>query len=68
MIVKISYKPLWKTLIDKEMKKKEFKEAIGGSSDLMTRLNKGEHITTKTILKICEVLKCKISDVVEVKE
>lgn len=34
----------------------------------MTRLNKGDHITTKTILKICEMLQCKISDVVEVIE
>lgn len=58
--MKISYKPLWKTLTDKDMKKKDFKEAIGGTSDLMNRLNKGEHIITKTILKICEVLQCKI--------
>lgn len=66
--MRISYKPLWKTLIDKDIKKKDFKEAIGGTSDLMNRLNKGEHVTTKTILKICEALKCKISDVVEVVE
>lgn len=63
---KISYKPLWKLLVDKSMKKKDLVVVAGISSASVTKLGKGGHVTTEVLLKICTSLDCDISDIVEV--
>lgn len=62
----ISYKKLWKLLIDKDMKRKDLREATGISTASMAKLSKNENLTTDVLLKICEALKCDISDIMEV--
>lgn len=52
----ISYKKLWKLLIDKEMKKKDLQVAAGISSGLITKLGKNEDVTTTVLVKICRAL------------
>jgi DNA-binding Xre family transcriptional regulator len=62
----ISYKKLWKLLIDKDMKKKDLREVTKISTSSMAKLSKNENLTTDVLLKICDALKCDISDIMEV--
>ncbi|WP_321022723.1 helix-turn-helix transcriptional regulator [Enterocloster bolteae] len=61
-----AYNKLWKLLIDKNMNKQGLKKITGISSASIAKLGKGENITTDVLLKICEALKCDISDIMEV--
>lgn len=62
----VSYKKLWKLLIDKNMNKMDLKEKAGVSAASIAKLGKGENITTDVLLKICKALSCDISDIMEV--
>lgn len=62
----VSYKKLWKLLIDKDMKRKDLREATGISTASMAKLSKNENLTTDVLLRICDALKCDISDIMEV--
>lgn len=62
----ISYKKLWKLLIDKDMKKKDLQIAAGISSSSITKMGKNENVNTETLTKICKALACDISDIVEI--
>lgn len=62
----VSYKKLWKLLIDKDMKRKDLREATGISTASIAKLSKNENLTTDVLLKICDALKCDISDIMEV--
>ena len=64
----ISYKKLWKLLIDRDMKKKDLCVAAGISHASMAKLGKNENITTDVLVKICTALKCDISDIMEMTE
>ena len=63
--MRISYNKLWKMLIDKNMKKSDLKEIAGISSDSLAKLGKGDNITTDVLLRICEVMDCRIEDILE---
>lgn len=62
----ISYKKLWKILIDKDMKKKDLCAAAGISHASMAKLGKNENLTTNVLVKICSALDCDISDIMEI--
>jgi len=62
----VSYKKLWKLLIDKDMKKKDLREAAGISTASMAKLAKNENLTTDVLVRICDALKCDICDIMEV--
>ena len=62
----VSYKKLWKLLMDKDMKRKDLREATGISTASMAKLSKNENLTTDVLLKICDALKCDISDIMEI--
>ena len=61
----ISYKPLFRLLLEKDMTKTNLKEAIGFSSATLARLSKGEYVSLELLDKICSYLHCNIEDVVE---
>jgi len=61
----ISYKKLWKLLIDKDMKKKDLQKLAGISSTSITKLGKNENVNTEIIEKICTALQCDVSDIME---
>jgi putative transcriptional regulator len=65
-IMAVSYKKLWKLLIDKDMKKKDLREAAGISTSSMAKLGKNENVTTDVLVKICTALNCDISDIMEI--
>ena len=61
----ISYKKLWKLLIDRDMKKKDLQREAGISSASITKLGKNENVNTDILQKICEALDCDICDIME---
>ena len=63
--MKVSYKPLWHILVDKDMKKTALMELAGLSTVTMAKLSKGENVGTGILTKICTALNCDISDIVE---
>ncbi len=64
----ISYKKLWKLLIDKDMLKKDLQQKAGISSASITKLGKNENVNTDILEKICKALDCDISDIMEMSE
>ena len=61
----ISYKKLWKLLIDRDLKKKDLTALAGISSASVTKLGKNENVNTEILEKICRALNCDISDIME---
>ena len=61
----ISYKKLWKLLIDKDIKKKDLIQMAGISGYTLNKLNRGETVTTETLAKICKALDCSFGDIME---
>ena len=61
----VSYKKLWKLLIDRDLKKKDLAEKAGISDYTITKMGKGENVTVETLGKICFALDCKLDDIME---
>ena len=62
----VSYKKLWKLLIDKDMKKKDLCAKAGISPASVTKMGRNGHVTTEILLKICTALDCRIEDIMEI--
>ena len=62
----ISYKKLWKLLIDREMLKKDLAEKADISTTSIAKLGRNENVNTDILLRICVALKCEISDILEI--
>ena len=62
---KFSYKNLFKKLIDIEMKNTELMEKAKVSKSTFYKIKNGENVTTDVLLRICNVLECDISEIVE---
>ena len=62
---KLSYKKLFKKLIDIEMKNTELMEKAKVSKSTFYKIKNGENATTDVLLRICDVLECDISEIVE---
>ncbi len=62
----ISYKKLWKLLIDKDMKKEDLRIKAGISTNTMAKLGKNENVNTDILAKICSALDCDIADIMEI--
>ena len=67
MTSKISYNNLFKLLIDKGLKKKDFARLCNLSGPTMAKLSKNEYVSMDVLVRICTEFKCQISDIVEVK-
>lgn len=64
--MKITYKKLWKLLIDKDMMKKDLAERARISTASIAKLGRNENVNTDILLKICTALECDVSDIMEV--
>ena len=62
----VSYKKLWKMLIDKDMKMKDLCAKAGISTASVTKMGKGGHVTTEVLAKVCTALACKMDDIMEI--
>ena len=62
----ISYKPLWHTLLERDMRKEDLRLAAGMTTNMIANMSKeGKHISMDTLARICETLNCEITDVIE---
>lgn len=68
VIMKFSYNGLWKTLIDKNMKKKDLIDKTGLSPTTISKMVKGEAVSLAVIGKICEELETDIGDLVHIEK
>ena len=66
MQVYVSYKKLWKILIDRDMNKKNLRELTGISTASIAKLTKGENINTDILVKICHALECNIGEIMDI--
>lgn len=62
----VSYKKLWKLIIDKDMTNVEVRKAAGISPATFTKLKKNETVSLDILLRICKLLDCNIGDIVDV--
>jgi len=62
----ISYKKLWHLLLDKDLKKKDLVAMAGVSTYTISKLNRGDNVTTDVLVRICKALECNISDIMEI--
>ncbi|OPZ91542.1 MAG: hypothetical protein BWY74_01946 [Firmicutes bacterium ADurb.Bin419] len=60
-----SYKPLWKILIDNNMKKKDLVEKLGIAQSTVAKMSKGEYVSMEILERICDFFSCQLSDIVE---
>lgn len=62
-----SYKPLFKMLIDRNMKKKDLAVLSGVSMATITKMGKdGASVNSDVLIRICEALHCSLNDIVEI--
>ena len=64
----ISYKPLWHTLVERDMRKEDLRLAAGLTTNMIANMGKGKHISMETLTKICETLNCGILEVIELEQ
>lgn len=62
----VSYKKLWKLLIDHNMNKSDLGKQAKMSPNTIAKLGKNESVSLDILVRICEVLNCDIGDIVEV--
>ena len=63
--MRFTYKKLWKKLIDQNLKKSDLQEMTGLSSRSIAKLGRDENVSMDSLLKICMVLNCGLSDIVD---
>ena len=66
--MKISYNRLWKLLIDKGMNREHLREQTGLSTATIAKLGRGDNLNTEVLLRICEALKCDLTDIMEIEK
>jgi DNA-binding Xre family transcriptional regulator len=65
LFMAVSYKKLWKLLIDKDIKKKDLCTIAGISPATVTKMGRNGHVTTEVLLKIGTALNCSVEDIIE---
>ena len=65
-MMKVSYKKLWKLLIDRNMKKTDLRLRSGISSTSLAKLGKDENVSMDVLKKICKTLNCNIGDIMDI--
>jgi DNA-binding Xre family transcriptional regulator len=63
--MRVSYKRLWKLLIDRDMKKSDLAERASVSVATLTKLAKCENVNVDILVRICTALECEVSDIME---
>lgn len=64
--MEVSYKRLWKRLIDEDMNKTEMSEEVGISTSTLYKMTKDEYVSLDVLVRICSYFKCQLSDICEV--
>ena len=64
--MRITFKPLWKLLIDRDMTREDLRRATGPSPATIAKLGKDGNVTTNVLLRICQTLQYNLEDIVEI--
>lgn len=64
-MTKITYRPLWKILVDRKMTKTQLRIAVGFSTATLASLNKDNLVSLDLLLKICDYLNVSLREVAE---
>ena len=62
---KVSYLPLWHLLLERGMTKSQMRIEAGLTTNVLANMNKGQHISMDSLIRICDALDCNLNDVVE---
>ena len=62
----VSYKKLFKLMIERDLKTKDLREMASIGNSTMTKLANNENVTMEVMAKLCNALDCKIDDIVEI--
>ncbi|WP_202384373.1 helix-turn-helix domain-containing protein [Sphaerochaeta halotolerans] len=62
----VSYKKLWHILLDRDLKKKDLVVLAGISSYTVSKLSRGDNVTTDILERICNALECNIGDIMDI--
>lgn len=62
----VSYKKLFKLMIDRDIKKKDLKEMASIGNSTMAKLSNNENVTIEVLAKVCDALECTLDDIVEI--
>lgn len=62
----VSYKKLFKLMIDKDLKRKDLQQLTGVSASSIAKLSRDEYVSMEVLVKICSVFNAQMSDVVEI--
>ena len=61
----VSYKKLWKLLIDRDMSKTDLRMKAGISTMALAKLGKNENVSMEVLKKVCKALECNIGDIMD---
>lgn len=64
----ITFEPFWRTLKEKNISVYELLEKRKFSHGTYDSIKKNKNVTLNTIDQLCEILDCKIEDIVQYKE
>lgn len=64
--IKITYKPLWKLLIDKEISKIDLRKRTKIAPSTFTKMNNDQQVSLDVLARICKELNCGFDDIVEI--
>lgn len=62
----VSYKKLWKLLIDRDMKKKDLLAAAGISQSSLSKMRRNENLNMDILVRVCMALNCDIGEIMEI--
>lgn len=65
-IVKVSYNKLWKTLIDRKMRKSDLRNRAHISTTALAKLGRDENVSMDVLKKICAALECNVGDIMDI--
>lgn len=61
----VSYKKLWKLLIDRDMKKKDLQQSAELSSTTVAKMSNHENVSMDVLIKVCIALGVDFGDIME---
>lgn len=64
--IKISYKPLWKLLIDRNITKTELRKRTQIAPSTFTKMNNDQQVSLDILARICIELQCGFDDIVQI--
>ena len=64
--IKITYKPLWKMLIDREMSKTDLRKKTQIAPSTFTKMNNDQQVSMGVLARSCVELNCGFDDIVQI--